>query len=353
MIGKLIKNLFHLIFTLLVLALIIGVPVNWMIHRSYSDPEVHYFYNAQTQQSAGSLRFLMISDLYDFVFESGNGAISEQAENTSPDAILIGGNMIKADTKDLTPITDLVKSLSLAAPVYYAYADQELAYVKNNTDSTSVNAADPLREALENAGAVVLENAYTDAVLYGIPIRIGNITEKAYEITDPDGKVKEKYEAAYKLLSDFQNTDSYKIMISSKPENFIYSDACSAWKIDLVACAGGLGGLAVLPHYGGVFGSSDHYFPEYVHGMYNKDGVDLFLTSGLSAPKGDIPRFNNPPEIAVLDIRIPQKEAAAKEAAEPKAEKKEEKVKETEKSEEAGTALTAEAAQTQEPESEE
>jgi hypothetical protein len=36
--------------------------------------------------------------------------------------------------------------------------------------------------------------------------------------------------------------------------------------------------------------------------MYEKDDVDLFITSGLSAPKAMIPRFNNPPEIAVLDI---------------------------------------------------
>ena len=36
--------------------------------------------------------------------------------------------------------------------------------------------------------------------------------------------------------------------------------------------------------------------------MYEKDNVDLFITSGLSAPKALIPRFNNPPEIAVLDI---------------------------------------------------
>ena len=35
---------------------------------------------------------------------------------------------------------------------------------------------------------------------------------------------------------------------------------------------------------------------------FEKDDVKLFITSGLSAPKGLIPRLNNPPEIAVVDV---------------------------------------------------
>ena len=44
MIKKLIQFLIHLIFVLFILALVIGVPAAWMIRRSYSSPEVHYFY---------------------------------------------------------------------------------------------------------------------------------------------------------------------------------------------------------------------------------------------------------------------------------------------------------------------
>ena len=91
-------------------------------------------------------------------------------------------------------------------------------------------------------------------------------------------------------------------MLSIRPESFIYSDACDKWDIDLVVSGNLIGGLVVLPKYGGVFGNSQGYFPEYVHGLYEKGDVKIFITSGLSAPKGTIPRFNNPPEIAVIDI---------------------------------------------------
>ena len=45
------------------------------------------------------------------------------------------------------------------------------------------------------------------------------------------------------------------------------------------------------------------WFPEYVHGMYQKDNLLLFETSGLGSDKQKLPRFNNPPEVAVLTIK--------------------------------------------------
>ena len=111
MIGK----LFHFIFVLFILALLIGVPAGWMITRSYSNPEVHYFYAQKapeegTDQEKGeeALRFIVLSDLYNYVFEGGNGEIADQAANTSPDAILICGNMISADAENTDVITSLI-----------------------------------------------------------------------------------------------------------------------------------------------------------------------------------------------------------------------------------------------------
>ena len=66
------------------------------------------------------------------------------------------------------------------------------------------------------------------------------------------------------------------------PESFIYGDACEKWSVDLVVSGKTLGGKAVIPFKGGVFGGSQGYFPEYVHGLYKKGDVILFITSGLS-----------------------------------------------------------------------
>ena len=58
----------------------------------------------------------------------------------------------------------------------------------------------------------------------------------------------------------------------------------------------------VLPFLGGVWGGDQRYFPEYVYGMYEKDKLNLLITSGLGSNAQKVPRFNNPPEIVVLDL---------------------------------------------------
>ena len=299
-----IRKLFNLIFNLIILGLVIGVPAGWMIHRSYNDPEVHYF-QAEEGEGSQALRFVVVSDLFGHVFEGGNGEIADQAANTSPDAILICGNMISADAENTDVITSLIKRLVQIAPVYYTYGEQEMKYVSAHTAkdaSGTEGAADPLREALEKEGAVVLNEEYANAVIYGVSVRIGGMYNKAYEMTNLRGDVKKSSETTWQFLKDFERTDKFKVMLCSRPESFIYGNACKDWRVDLVVSGNDLGGLVVLPYYGGVFGGSQGYFPEFIHGMYEKDNVDLFITSGLSAPKALIPRFNNPPEIAVLDI---------------------------------------------------
>ena len=47
MIKKPFQFLIHFIFVVFILALVIGVPAAWMVRRSYSAPEVHYYYMEQ------------------------------------------------------------------------------------------------------------------------------------------------------------------------------------------------------------------------------------------------------------------------------------------------------------------
>lgn len=303
-----IKRLIHFLFVLFVLALILGLPCLWMVRRSYSDPEVHYFYSNEKagnseNSSSDSLRFVVLTDLYSYVFEGGNGVISDLVGSTFPDAILIGGNLIEKDTKEITQITDLIRKLSSIAPVYYSYGEQELEYVRKQIgDNAGAETVDPLRDALEKAGAVVLNEEYKDTKLYGVDVRIGGMTENAYNMTGPQGEVKKDCEKTWNFLNEYQDTGSLKVMMSIRPESFLFGDACEKWNIDYVVSGNELGGLVVLPHYGGVFSQSQGRFPEYIHGLYNKGNVQMLITSGLSAPESRIPRFNNPPEIAVLDI---------------------------------------------------
>ena len=87
-----------------------------------------------------------------------------------------------------------------------------------------------------------------------------------------------------------------------RPDSFIFGDAASVWDVDLVVSGHDHGGQVVVPFAGGVFGGDQGYFPKYVHGMYEKERLHLFVSSGLGSANEPLPRVNNLPEVAVVEI---------------------------------------------------
>ena len=71
--------------------------------------------------------------------------------------------------------------------------------------------------------------------------------------------------------------------------------------IDLMLCGHTHGGLIRLPIIGGLVAPNQGWFPEYDMGYFNSGTVEMIITSGLGNSI-DIPRFNNPPEVCVIEI---------------------------------------------------
>lgn len=92
-------------------------------------------------------------------------------------------------------------------------------------------------------------------------------------------------------------------MLSHRPDSFIFGEASKVWDVDLVISGHDHGGQVVIPFLGGLYGGDQGWFPEYVHGMYQKDNILLLVTSGLGSNRQILPRFDNPPEVAVLTIQ--------------------------------------------------
>ena len=137
----------------------------------------------------------------------------------------------------------------------------------------------------------------------GQQIRIGGLYDYAFGFDNIDlsDSSNEKVQI-YNFLTEFQNTDALKIMLSHRPDSFIFNNASKLWDIDLVISGHLHGGQVVLPILGGVYGGDQGWFPEYVQGMYEKDNMNILITSGLSTNKKMVPRWNNPPEIMVLEL---------------------------------------------------
>ena len=249
-------------------------------------------------QGGKEIKAVVIGDLHDNEFGEENQELAEKIAETEPDLILMDGDMLNGDSDSASIPVELIKKLKDVAPIYYALGNHEESYMKQGNE-------DLIRE-LTNAGAVVLEEDYVDLETGGVEIRLGGLYGYAFG-TDPKSGYNEADDAPREVrefLEEFQDTDRLKIMMSHRPDSFIFGDASKAWDIDLVISAHDHGGQVVLPFLGGLYGGDQGWFPEYVHGLYQKDNMQIFVTSGLGTNKKALPRFNNPPEIAVLHIIV-------------------------------------------------
>ena len=236
---------------------------------------------------------VVISDLHDCQFEEENRQLAEKITQLQPDIILMVGDMLNAGSEDSSVPCSLIEQVSESAPVYYALGNHEKDYMENGHPD--------LIEELESAGVVVLEKKYVDIEINGILVRLGGMYDYAFGL-DGNNTALSAPEDVLAFLEDFQNTDRVKIMLSHRPDSFIFGDASEVWDIDLVISGHNHGGQVVLPFLGGLYGGDQGWFPTYVHGLYEKGNLQLFITSGLGSDRQKLPRFNNPPEVAVLVI---------------------------------------------------
>ena len=260
------------------------ISANYLVVRSFeTEPG-----------SGGEIRAVVISDLHDHTFGDGNWKLAEKIREQAPDLILMDGDMLNAASADAHVPLKLIRQLKDTAPIYYALGNHELEYMAAGHPE--------LEEELEAAGAVVLDKEYTDIEINGIQIRLGGMYDYAFGLNGNNDALAAP-EDTLTFLQDFQDTDRTKIMLAHRPDSFIFGDASKVWDVDLVISGHNHGGQVVIPFLGGLFGGDQGWFPKYVHGMYEKDGMQIFETAGLGSDRQKLPRFNNPPEIAVLTVR--------------------------------------------------
>lgn len=271
--------------------LLLAAWIAWGVWCSANRPVVRTW-----QVEAGlPVRLAVLADLHGSMFGEHNSDLATLVVEQEPDLILLDGDMLNGDGVGTEELLSLLEQLVEIAPVYCAWGNHELEYMsKGNSD---------LREQMETLGAVVLELDYIDLTVNGAQLRLGGMYDYAFALDDYNSCNPERMKPeVWQFLTDFQDTDRYKVMLSHRPDSFVFGAASVTWDVDLVVSGHLHGGQVVLPLLGGVFGGDQGLFPEYVHGIYEKDDITLAITSGLGSQRERLPRFNNPPEVMVLDL---------------------------------------------------
>lgn len=261
-------------------------------------------YAFSTAKLTAPVHAVILADMHDHEFGRDNARLIAAVQAEKPDFILMVGDMLNRDSADAEKAIALIRALSDDVPVYYAMGNHEIDYAIARGDY----AREGLAAQLMEAGATVFDRGYADIDVRGQKLRIGGMYDYAYALdgrnsTNPD----RMNPAVYQFLTEFQDTELLTLMLAHRPDSFIFGEASATWAIDLVISGHLHGGQVVLPFLGGVWGGDQYFFPEYVYGMYEKDKLNLLITSGLGSNVQKVPRFNNPPEIVSLNL-VPAEE---------------------------------------------
>lgn len=284
---KIIKILV-IILSILILACLasIWVSYNWLTVSHFT---------VQSSKISEPFRIILISDLHEHQFGRGNEKLAEKIREQSPDLIIIDGDMINGDSENADTAVELVRALKETAPVYYSFGNHEYSYMEAGHED--------LAEELEAAGAVVLNYQSIDIDVKGNPVRLGGLYEYGFET---GMQSEEENERAVPYLEEYADTDRYLIMCAHRPESFYPWDMADQWGIDLVLSGHLHGGQVIIPGVGGLYNSLDGFFPKFDYGQYKLGDSDMVITRGLGSNPKMLPRFNNPPEIAVVEVEESQ-----------------------------------------------
>ena len=280
---------------IIVLLAVLGVALCVWMYRHWDDETLTIAHYEVETDFAEPIRIVQLSDLHSHVFGTDNDMLVELVAQLQPDLITMTGDMLDKQDVDASVACSLIRDLQKIAPVYYCYGNHEMDWMQR----TGID----LNSQLSEAGAVVLDAAYTDIVIKGQNLRIGGF-DGYYRYWGMMTSSKTDGEAWETFADAFENTEKFKLLLCHIPTGWIDWGDINKSPVNLVLTGHYHGGQIRLPLVGGVYAPYVGFCPENTEGMYVGKTATAILSTGLGSSPG-IPRINNPPQVVVVDL-IPE-----------------------------------------------
>ena len=316
----------------IILLVMIVVFFGGIMCSKYRLEITRYDLKLESIHSGSGLRIVQLSDLHNMYFGRENEKIASKVDAEKPDLIFITGDIVNSHKwNDNDYATGLIRQLCKIAPVYVSLGNQEMDLIEEKT-------IDIIGD-YERAGATVLNFSFSDVDINGQKYRIGGI----YGYCLPVAYAYETHrEDETKFLLEFQDTSACKILLCHMPVSWLNSWSLYDWDVDVVFSGHTYGGQVKIPIVGGLWAPDLGWFPGKLEGVYSTNFNDwnnsrkellqyvkymkydttyyeehdeyypsyLALSRGLGNTDW-MPRFNNPPEIVVVDL-VPEEDGNAK-----------------------------------------
>lgn len=253
-------------------------------------------YALSSEQICERIRIVFLSDLHCRSFGKNNQNLYDLIIEEKPDFIALAGDLFSrtSSEEEISALCEFLSQLTQVVHVFYSLGNHEMDYIQTYGNS--------ILNQLSTTGVTVLENQFIDIELHGQILRIGGTSELLYQHVEA-----KENDGVYSFLLTFSDTNSFKLMLSHRPEGYYFGDASQIWNIDLILSGHTHGGLIRVPLIGGLYAPIQGFFPDVDYGKYVFNNSTLLITSGLAGYEW-LPRVNNLPEIAVVEL-VPQNDS--------------------------------------------
>lgn len=237
-------------------------------------------------------KIIHLSDIHSKEFGIDNKNLIKKIKKLKPDLIVITGDLINTDGKNIEKMITLLKKLDSIAKVYYILGNHE----------HRLKGLNEIINRLKDLKISVLINEIDSIVIKGNKINILGLDENQASREDYKKRKKGVYE--YKDYSNLFNKleleDGIKIVLSHYPENFslIGEMSYKNYDFDLMLSGHAHGGQFRFPFIGGLYAPGQGILPKYTGGLY-KEKNTLIVSRGLGPSRFPLRLFNRPEIISI------------------------------------------------------
>ena len=265
-----------------IVILLLALAVFTVIRLSDTSHFVVTFYEVEDEKIENHMRIALLTDLHLSEFGKDNSELVEEIKRLKPDIIAMSGDMLDMNETDYSVLLTLCRQLVDVAPVFFGYGNHEKEVIRVKQTST-------INVDLAEMGVHVLHNKYETITVNGNLIDIGGLSANP-------GTMDAEYTQSF--WKRYMDTENYRLLLVHYPQFFAKNGELLDCDIDMALCGHPHGGIIRIPFVGGLYHPVDGFLPEMTEGCNLVNDTWVVISRGI----GGSPRFNNPPELVIIDL---------------------------------------------------
>lgn len=246
----------------------------------------YQIYSPKLPNAFDGYRIAHVSDLHNAEIGEDNQILLTMLRDAQPNIIVITGDLIDSRSTDIELALAFAEEAAKIAPCYYVTGNHESRIANYET----------LKAGLVQRRVVVLEDESLNIMYAGEEITLIGVNDPSFH---NDDAVSDSASMTNKLAQITRQIDSYTVLLSHRPDLFdVYAES----HVDLVLSGHAHGGQFRLPFVGGLIAPNQGLFPEYDAGLYTSQETSMIVSRGIGNSLFPF-RFNNPPEVILIELK--------------------------------------------------